>query len=187
MSLQTQDLVAAVKRRPVLSTCVALSLVFAVVLYFRGSAPAELQARLAERVKELARLGNNVKFSAQLDTQLEALRAANAVIEQGALRVSELARNQQLFLRIEAESGVKLLDLRQLPTQSTAGAPAATGTYGPIPFSVNVSGDFPQLVDFLKRLENSATLSRLTSASTAEPAEEGQTLSLTVELLGFRS
>lgn len=197
MSLQTQDLVAGIKRRPVLFVCGVLALLFAVAIYFRGSVPTELRARLTEREKELTRLSNNVKFSAQLDGQLEALRAANAVIEQGALRIGELARNQQLFLRLEAESGVKLVDLRQLTTQATVATPAPkgkaaaaaapSGIYEPIRFSLNVQGDYPQLIDFLKRLDQCPTLSRLASANTAQPTEGTQSLSLIVELLGFRS
>lgn len=182
MSLQTQDILNALKRRPLLCVCGALALGLGLTLYFRLGVGDEVQARLAEREKELQRVTSNTKFSAQLDTQLQALRKANATIEAGALRAGELARNQQLFYRLEADTGVKLLDLRQLNV-STAGK----GTYVAIPFSLTIKGDYAQLLDFLQRLDRGATLSRVTSASIARPGEDTQTLSLNVELLGFRS
>lgn len=197
MSSKIEDLVGGIKRRPFLSVCGALVVALALVLYFRAGRPAELRARLDEREKEFSRLNNNVKFSAQLDTQLTALREANALIEAGALRPGELAGNQRLFLRLEAESGAKLVDLRQLAVSPPASAPAkapakgatapVAGVYASIPFSVTIQGEYPQLMDFLKRLEHGPTLSRLTSAQISQPAEGGRSISITAELLGFRS
>lgn len=186
MSLEAKDIAAAFKRRPLLFTCGALCLALGLGLYFRSGLPAELETRLAEREKEMKRLGNNVKFSAQLDAQLQTLRRANEVVSAGALRPAELARNQQLFFRLEAESGVKLVDIRQLATPPpTKGAPAPVA-YVSVPFSLTIRGDFEQIMDFLYRLDHGPTLSRVTSASMARPEEGTQSLSLTVDLLGLR-
>lgn len=185
MSLETKDLVAAVKRRPLLVACGVIFVALALVYYFRMDVVDRLQAQLDKNEKELARLTDNTKFSAQLDTQLQALRKANAVIESGALRARELARNQQIFYRLEADSGVKLLDLRQMnPVIPAKGGPA---TYVPIPFSLTIRGEYPQILGFLQRLDRGATLCRVTSASIGRPADGNYTLSLSVELLGFRS
>lgn len=186
MSLETKDVVAAVKKRPLLVACVLAFVVLVLALYFRMDVYDGIQARLNERDKELLRLTDNMKFSAQLDAQLQAIRKANAVIEAGALRANELARNQQIFYRLEAESGVKLLDLRQL---NVASPPAKGGpaTYIPIPVSLTIKGDYSQVLDFLQRLDHGATLCRVTTASISRPVEGDYTLSLGVELLGFRS
>ena len=185
MSIETKDIVAAFKRRPVLFVCGAVMLGLAMATYFRLGAGDELRTKLEEREKVLTRLTNNAKFSAQLDAQLETLRKANAKISDGALRVSELARNQQFFFRIEADTGVKLLDLRQL----TPAAPpkGAAPTYVAIPFSLTIKGDYEQIVQFLQRLDREPTLARVTGGAIARPAEGSQTLSFSVELLGFRS
>ena len=125
MSLETKDLVAAFKRRPLVFVCGVIVVALGLALYFRSGVGDELQARLAEREKELSRLTNNTKFSAQLDAQLQALRQANATLEAGALRVGELARNQQVFFRLEEQTGVPLLDLRPLNVSNAAkGVPA---------------------------------------------------------------
>ena len=185
MSLETKDLVAAFKRRPLVFICGGVVIALGLALYFRSGVGDELQARLAEREKEFARMANNTKFSAQLDAQLQALREANATLETGALRVGELARNQQVFFRLEEQTGVKLLDIRPLNINVPAKAGPAT-TYVGIPFSLTIKGEYPQLIDFLQRLDRGATLARVTSASVAPPDEGIQTLSLGVELLGFR-
>lgn len=185
MSLETKTIVAAAKRRPALFICGGLVLALGLLTYFRLDVPEEIETRLAEREKELTRLSNNVRFSAQLDAHLQALQQANATIEAGALRVDDRARNQQVFFLIEADTGVKVMDLRQLASPAPAkGAPATT--YAPIPFSLTVRGDYSQLIDFLVRLDRGATLSRVTSATSAQPTEGAQMISLTVQLLGFR-
>jgi hypothetical protein len=193
MSIETKDLVAFVKKRPSLCVCATLAVVFGLTLYFRAGITSELQATLETKEKEHLRLSNNMKFSAQLEQQLEALREANRVIESGALRVADLARNQQLFLEIEAETGVKLVDVRQLslPSPPAAGkgpakGPGAAATYIGIPFSLTVRGEFSPLLTFMKKLEAAPTLSRVNSAAFGPPNEEGQSISFNVELLGFR-
>lgn len=184
MSIETKDLVALFKRRPLLVGCALVALVSAMTLYFRMDARDVIQASLDEREKELLRLTENTKYSAQLDTQLQSLRKANAVIESGALRANELARNQQIFYRLEAETGVKLLDLRQLNVAAPGkGGPA---TYVPIPFSLTVRGEYAQLLDFLQRLDRGATLCRVSNATIGRPVDGSHTLNLGVELIGFR-
>ena len=186
MSIETKDVIAAFKRRPLLFVCGGLVFVLGVTAYFRQGVTDELHGSLVEREKELLRLTNNTKNSAQLDAQLGALRGANAKLAAGALRAGELARNQQLFYRLEAETGVKLLDLRQIPLPPPAKGAAPT-TYSAIPFSLTIKGDYSQLIDFLRRLDSGETLARVTTGSIARPAEGAQTLSLGVEMLGFRS
>jgi hypothetical protein len=189
MSLETKDLVAGIKRRPVLAGCAVAVLLLAGLLYFRWDLAAQLEGRLGERDKELKRLSSNVKFSAQLETHLESLRAANRRIAEAALRETERARNQQLFLSIEGETGVKLVDLVQQPVPLPArGANVPASAYVAIPFTVSVRGSYDQLFSFLHRLEHNATLVRVTSATLIRPDETGQqSLNLTMELIGFRS
>lgn len=179
------DAKALVKRHPVPIWCAGLSLVLLLAMYFRMGSLDEVQAKLDEREKVLSKLVNNVKFSAQLESQLAALSAANEVFNTGALRVSELARNQQLFYKLEVESGVKLIDIRQVPLPALAKGAAPT-VYVPITFSVSILGDYAQIMKFLKLLEKGAAVSRLTSATIGQPLEGGQTVTINVELLGLR-
>ena len=186
MSLDTKEINDLFKRHPVPVGCAGLTFILLLALYFRFGTLAEVQVKLEEREKALSKLVDNVKFSAQLDTQLAALEQANAVILAGALREGELARNQQLFYRLEADSGVKLLDIRQQPVPKPAKGAAPT-VYVPITFSLSILGEYPQIMKFLKNLEKGDTVSRLVAATIGQPVEGGQTVSLTVELLGIRS
>lgn len=186
MSLDNKAVADLLKRHPVPMACAGLTLLLLVVLYFRFGSLAEVQAKLEEREKSLSKLVDNVKFSAQLDAQVAALVEANGVIQGGALRAGELARNQQLFYRLEADSGVKLLDIRQQPLPTPAKGTAPT-IFVPITFSLSILGDYAQIMKFLKNLERGATVSRLVAATIGQPMEGGQTVSITVELLGLRS
>jgi hypothetical protein len=186
MSLDNKALNELLKRHPVPIGCAGLTLLLLLVLYFRFGGLAEVQASLEDREKALSKLVDNVKFSAQLDSQLAALEQANEVLQAGALRAGELARNQQLFYRLEADSGVKLLDIRQLPLPLTVKGASPT-VYVPITFSLSMVGEYDQIMKFLKNLERGSTISRLVAATIGQPMEGGQTVSITVELLGLRS
>lgn len=186
MSLDNKAVADLVKRHPVPVGCAGLTLLLLVALYFRFGNLSEVQIRLEEREKTLSKLVENVKFSAQLDTQLASLEAANGTLQAGALRSGELARNQQLFYRLEVDSGVKILDIRQQPLPLPAKGAAPT-VYVPITFSLSIVGEYAQIMKFLKNLERGATVSRLVAATIGQPMEGGQTVSLTVELLGLRS
>ncbi len=186
MSLDSKAVTDLFKRQPVPVCSLSLIFILLVVLYFRFGSLAEVQAKLEESEKTLSKLVDNVKFSAQLDTQLADLEQANGVIQAGALREGELARNQQLFYRLEADSGVKLLDIRQQPIPKLVKGAAPT-VYVPITFSLSIVGEYAQIMKFLKNLEKGDTVSRLVAATIGPPMEGGQTVSLTVELLGIRS
>ena len=186
MSLETKDVAAWVKKRPLLTTCALLVAALGLALYFRLDVQTTLETQLAEREKELSRLTNNVKFSAQLDTQLEALRQANARIADGALREADRARNQQVFYRLESDSGVQLVDIRQLAIPAPARGGQAPKTFVSIPFNVTIRGDYEQIIGFLNRLDHGATLSRVSSAGVARPEGGQHTLSFTVDMLGLR-
>jgi hypothetical protein len=185
MSLDAKQLLQACKRRPILPVCCLLSLVLLVTLYFIKDKPAELQAELEQKEKVLTQLTNNIKFAVGLDSHLSDLTRANAALQAAALIPTELALNQQFFYELEATTGVKLLDLGQQPI----GAPpkgAAPSPYVRLIFGLTAQGEYPQLMLFLRYLENSPTLCRITTASIGQVISGPQTINLSVELLGIR-
>jgi hypothetical protein len=194
MSLETKDVIEACRKRPLFVACGAVALAALLLFYFRSGAPTELQGKLDESEKRLKKLGNNVTYSAQLDAQLSELKAVNETIESGALRPLELARNQQVFFRLEQDTGVKILEIRQEKTPAvTKPQPAAKGPaapvsiFVPVVYILSVQGDYAQLMTFLKRVEKGVTLARISSASFQQQFAGSQTVNITVRLLGLRS
>jgi hypothetical protein len=183
--MTTADLIAFVRKNPVSFGCGLLAVVLALAIYFRSSELPDAAALLDQKSTEGTRLANNVRYGAQLPEQLAALTAAGREIETHLIRGSDLANNLQYFYRLEAETGTKLIELRQ--NANSAAAKGAKGAFAGVSFSVSLQGEYPVILDFLRRLENGAHYCRVTSANIAPVGPDRNSplkLALGLELLG---
>ena len=185
MSLETKDVVNGIKKQPVASACGFVFFVLLIALYFRFGALAEAEAVLEQRTKTFRELKNNVSYSAQLDDHVKQLSAANQRIDASALRAAALAQNQQIFYLLEAQTGVKIVDIRQQAVPPPAKGAPATG-YIPIDFSLNVEGGYEQVLLFMKRVERSPSINRLAGATMSVKETGVATVSMNVAMLGIR-
>ncbi len=184
MSIEGKDIAGVFKRFPIPVVCGAIILTCLMSFYFRSGMLDEVTAKREERSKELKRFKNNVVAAVQLDEQLAALEKSNQQFLASAIRVTELAKNPQIFYNLEKETGVTMVDVRQLVT--TAPGKAAADSYMIVPFSVSAEGEFKQLLTLLKRLEFGQQVTRISSASLS-PAQNGRlSLSFTIDYLGLR-
>jgi hypothetical protein len=192
--MTNQEAIAAVKRNPISFGCGALALVLAVTQYLRIEEIPGAEAELSLRTADRDRVSLNIKYSAQLAEQEAAMTAALKTIEGRLIRPGELGINTQYFYELETATGVKMLDLRQSNPAAATTAPggavaarAAKITYVPVGFTVSVQGTLPQLLDFLRQLENGAHYCRILTASFGGSAAARKTvlsLSLSLEVLG---
>lgn len=179
------DIMAFIKTNPIGFICAAVALAFGGAIYYRSSELPQTTALLEQKSKEGARLAANVRNSARLPEQIAAMTAATKAIEGRLVRPGELAQNLQYFYRLEAETGVKLTDLRQLTATAPRGAKPGT-SFG-VGFAVTVQGDYRTLLEFMRRLEQGTHYCRVMSASIALAGPERTsplTLALGLELLG---
>ncbi len=186
MSITGKDIGGFFRKFPFAAPCAVLSVALVVFIVLRGGTADDARAKLEEVGKQGERIQENISRAVLLTEQIAAIKAANAQIDAHAILPSELAQNHQYFYRLESETGVKLVDLRQ---QGVA-APPAKGPkpiYSKVPFSVAVQGSYLQVMDFLRRLEQGPHFTRVRSA-VLNPAGGGAasayTLSLSIELLG---
>jgi hypothetical protein len=178
------------KKNPLLSACVAGIVALAVVVFLRSGIVPESEAELEELKANLTKLENNIANSAQLEDQVQRLKKINSDIKSNALVVGELARNQQYFFKLETENNIKLLDVQQQGRPAPAKGPAAA--YFPLGFNINASGDYDNLLQFMRKTEKTFVGSRITSA-TISPGGEGvsadgsssRLLSFTVQVLAL--
>jgi hypothetical protein len=178
--MTTPQLTAAIKKNPIVVGCVVLSLGLGVALYFRSDAIDDANKQLDDDTTQAQRYALNLTNAVQLKEQLDAVAADGKIIESRLIRATDVGINQQYFYKLESESGVKLLDLRQ----GTHGTPAAGGKYMPIGFTVSLQGDFAQVITFLRGLEDGTHYCRVVTASCVGGRKGPVTLTLSLELLG---
>ena len=184
--MTNQELVALVKKHPISFGCGALSLVFAVALYLRDDEIPGAEAELGLKSADGDRIALNIQYSAQLKEHADAMAAATKDIEARLVRPTQLGTNTQYFYKLEGDTGVKIIDLRQTAA-STAPAKGAKNAYVAVPFSVSVQGTLPQILEFLRQLENGAHYCRVLTASFSGAASNRNsplTLGLSLEILG---
>jgi len=188
--MATEQLVAALKANPISVACGALALALAVGIYFRSDKVPDSETILDQRATLGERIDANLKNGVQLSEQFAAIAAARQQIEARLVHPDELAKNLQFFYKLEADTGTKLIDLRQnIIPQFKPGTKLKTFYLG-VGFAVTVRGDYARLLDFLRRLESGQRFCRVMSATVAvsgvtekDRANE-LTLNLGLELLG---
>lgn len=178
------ELVALLKKHPIGVTCGIISLVAGAVLFIRADTIDSTKSKLDEVTKQSEAMVSNVRNSAGLPQQVEAIEQATKQLESRLVKASQLATNLQYFYRLESDTGVKLTDVRQNQVGRASG-----GLFIGIPYAVTFQGTFKQMLEFLQRIESGKHFSKYSSISfnkTANTETAGGLLSvsLNIELLG---
>jgi hypothetical protein len=191
MSLETKDVVNFIKKQPVLVVCVGISLALGALLYFRSDALDQQTQAHNDKKDEDERLRKNIEYASKLPAQLLALQAANKEVQARAVHPRELSLNLQYFYRIESETGVKDQGgLHHGGVVKPTGKAAPKTVFLPDAYTVTVQGDFRQLVDLLRHIEQGSHFSRelnaiIAPASKEDPSSTKLTLALNLELLAL--
>lgn len=184
------DLIALAKKHPVSTVCLLLIVASGVTLYFRWDAAAQSQTVYDATAAEANKMIANVKNAPGLEEQVAEIQQLGKEIDSRLIKASQLAVNLQYFYKLEADTGVKLLDVRQNNPRPRPGKP----TFIPIPFSLSVQGNHGQVMKFLNELQIGRHFCRITGTSFSKvggvssegntsPATQDLSLALTVELL----
>ncbi len=189
--MAAEPVIATLKANPISVACGALALTLAVGIYLRSSRVPESEALLEQKVTQGERIDANLKNGVQLADQFAAISAARKEIESRLIHPDELAKNLQFFYKLEADTGTKLVDLRQnVLAPGKAGAKGKTAYMG-FGYGLAVRGDYARLLDFLRRLESGQRFCRVMSVtmmgvSNGVEGSRGNelTLNLGLELLG---
>ncbi len=191
--MNLESLKAIIKKFPVGSGALVVGLIMLAALIVRYLDVATLQETHDKTAAEGQRLSSNISHASQLTEQTQGLEAANILIASRLINPSDLAINLQYFYKLEAETGVKLLDTR--PVDARAGAKAAAkSSYTPVQYVVSLQGGYSRVLAFLRKLEHGTHFCRVISSSLnqaqADQEKSGgeksseMVMSLTVELLG---
>jgi Tfp pilus assembly protein PilO len=185
--MTSADIIARIKKQPVGFACGLICLLCIGWLYFRSGEAEKRQADYDAKSAEAAKVLSNVSLSKSLPAEVAEIQAATKELESRLVRDGQLAVNLQYFYKLEAETEVKLLDVRQNPR-----AKNSKQMYPGIPFNVNVQGPYKNVMAFLQRVENGRHFCRVLSASYSKTSMGGEgggatpaiTMGLNLELLG---
>ena len=183
------DIISSFKRQPVGFICGAICLLCGLRLYFTVDSIADGETTSEQKATEARKIEANVLGATNLAEQTAALLAATRELEGRLIRPAQLAINQQYFYRLESDTGVKLLDIQQSASAAPkAGAKAAL--FVGVPFNVSIEGRLPQVLSFLRRLENGRHFARFNNISvnkaTGSDSPSGSlTVAINVELLSL--
>src|SRR4051812_14223115 len=137
MSFSTEQFVSVIKKNPISITCGVLIVALLATAYFHGDRAEAATTNLEKTTTDADRLANNLKNAVQLKEHVDSLLSAEKEIEGRMIKAGQLTTNRQYFYKLETETGVKLLDLRQ-SAPSAAAKRDAKGAYFPTTFSLNV-------------------------------------------------
>lgn len=184
MSIDSKRLLRLFRGQPIPAICGLVVFVLILAFYFRGASAVGVQSQLDERNKHYRDLKANVASSVKLDEDLRRLVEYNKKIADGALRVGDIVQNLQFFYKIESETGVKLVDLRQqvVPPLSKGASPSS---YVGVGFSLSIEGDYEKIILFCDALKHSSALAKIANFSISK-SERGLVANMAVQLVGTR-
>ena len=179
--MTSAELMATVRKHPISFACGAICVVCAALLYVRSSKIDENQAEYEAKSTEKDNILSNVRFAEKLPEQVAQIESLTKELDSRLVHAGQLAVNLQYFYKLEAETEVKLIDVRQ-----NNPAKGAKTLYVGIPYTVGVQGPYKQVVAFLQRLENGPHFCRFTVMSFSKgggtAADAGGATSMTVNL-----
>jgi Tfp pilus assembly protein PilO len=181
MNSALRQLLATVRRRPIVALLLVVFVVLGVANYF-----------LWQQRQEITRLHDDVRHKGEamlkaltdqnrIKAELAALQEALGQIDRNLVFEGEMEVNLGYFYKMERLSGVRLSQLNQLSSQPTTDG----NPFKAIPFSLRVTGTYAQIMNFLRQLETGPRLLRIRTSnfSRAETKDKSLDLDLTVELL----
>lgn len=179
-----------VKKQPIALGCAFFAVVLAGGTYFRRGALAEAQAARTDKTEQRDHIVSNVTDSVHLNEQFAAMTQAVQSIESRFVHADQIAINLQYFYKLESETQTKLTQLQQ--TGVIAPRDGRKHIYAGIGYSISVQGTYPQLMDFLRRIENSEHFSHVrgltlahANGGDAAASSKDLLLGLEIELLGL--
>ena len=186
------DLLAMIKKQPIAFGAGLVFIVCLVVYYFEMDAVTDARTTFEEKDTQARRIAENVRHANGLAEQTAEMQELGKQFDARMVRASQLATNLQFFYRLENETGVKLLDVRQNPVAPVR-AKGPKSAYVAVPFSVNVEGTYPQILAFLRRVEAGPGFARFATVTVNKSVgprggeamqSDRLTASFTVEMLG---
>lgn len=180
MSAFFQWLLAVSRRNPVATLCVVLLVVLGGADWFLWQRWGRLAVDSERTRQEGEAMLLSLSSHPRVQAQSAEAAAALAYIDANLASEADLAGNLDYFYQIEKTTRVRLTNLSQLSSQP----PADQNAFLAIPFSLRLSGSYPQILAYLHALETGPRLVRVKNYRFSQASADVLTADLTVEMLG---
>jgi hypothetical protein len=153
--MSNEELVALLRKNVTPVICVLVSIAIAVTLYYRSDVLPDAEKVLAQKTQQGVLLAANIEDANQppsLKDQHAAIAASNEAIAARMVKAGQLAENLQYFYQLESATGAKLTPV-QIP-MPPPDKKAPKTFFAPVGFTLSAQGDYAQLIDMLRRLED---------------------------------
>ena len=185
--MNKEELIAFLRKNVISVSCVVASVLIGLALYYRSDELPDAEKVLGERQKEGELLAANIEDSADLKEQHAAIVEANKAISDRMIHTGQLADNLQYFYKLESDTNTKLSDPHQSPWNPPPKNAAKTN-FTAVGFTLAAQGDYGQLLDLLRKLENGEHYCRIISCSLRPLSTETRggplLMTLSLELMG---
>jgi len=183
--MSNEELVAFLRKNVIPVICVIVSIAIGATLYYRSDVLPDAEKVLSQKALQGELLAANIEDANQppsLKEQHAAIVASNEAINNRLVRVGQLAENLQYFYQLESATGAKLTPV-QIPVP-VPDKKAPKTFYTPVGFTLSAQGDYAQLIDVLRRLEDGEHYCRILSCNVHPLATDirGGSLLMTISL-----
>ncbi len=167
---------------PILSGVIILGCLL--VFFFRFSLLGDLEESLAETEREVQTMRRNIKNADNLEEDLERIKALADQVNARAVEPEDTAVNIDYFYQFETEGlEISAVDQRDVPAGKEE-TPWTMKNFGVTLFSIQATGDFQEIMDFLFRVRGGPKLVRVVNFSvTPSEGEDLRRISLTLQAL----
>jgi Tfp pilus assembly protein PilO len=182
MNALLRQMLAVVRQYPLATISLIAFTLLSAANYFLW----DHQKSLVRRHDEILRSGESMLQAlaghTRITAELAAVQEALEQIDRNLIVEGDLATNLGYFYEMENQGRVRLSQLNQLSSLP----PPEGNPYKAVPFSLRVTGSYPQVINFVHELETGPRLLRIKSFSFSRSDARSNTLALDliVELLG---
>jgi hypothetical protein len=187
--MSNEEVVAFLRKNVIPVVCVLVSIAIAITLYYRSDVLPDAEKVLAQKTQQGVLLAANIEDANQppsLKDQHAAIVASNEAITARMVKVGQLAENLQYFYQLESATGAKLTPV-QIPVP-TLDKKAPKTFFTPVEFTLSAQGDYAQLIDMLRRLEEGEHYCRVLTCNFRPVATDMRggpmLMTLSLQLLG---
>ena len=189
--MKFQDLIEPF-RKNLLMTVSAIVIVGSMAVYFfHRDKRALLDSEIDQVNIRISSMLKNIKHSKGLEEDIELIEGKIEDLNSRMFQAHELATNYNYFYNLEDATGIKVRELRQVGVAEEKVDPKKrrmpkpiVNSYEKIRFHLKASGEYGQIVNFLRKLEGGPSFYRLEKFRLAKSAtQESEVLSLDIAFL----